>query len=266
MSPPRATKPATPESLASPSLLRSGPVSGHGSSGLHKRGCGRSSPTGRGGKSDAGSSHPCPRLKTSRWRARWGQRKRQGGKPRPCKNIALSDETRGDTRPGPALPPARPRSGRRRQPEQLSGVVATETAEVNLIESERLERGHRIVDSEPERIVAAQHHPLRAEGLKGEAQHLRRVGQRVDPHATYIAAGRLGDGRACRVGDLPALVEPRQDVREGATAVGEAPANTWPAAEHAAEDHASHAERGLEGKPGNLGQVVLPEARVTQDR
>src|SRR5215472_17969521 len=95
------------------------------------------------------------------------------------------------------------------QPEELSGVVVTEAPEGDVIEGERIERGHRVVDSQPERIVAAQHHALRAEGLDSEAQHLRRVGQRVDPHAAYIATGRLGDGRACRVGDLPALVEPR---------------------------------------------------------
>src|SRR5215472_17977499 len=136
----------------------------------------------------------------------------------------------------------------RGQPEELSGVIVTEAAEGDLIEGERIERRHRVVDSQPERIVAAQHHALRAEGLEGEAQHVRRVGQRVDPHAAYIATGRLGNGRACHVGDLPALVEPWQDVWEGATAVGEAPANAWPAVEHAAEDHASHAERGLEGK------------------
>src|SRR5262245_33588716 len=140
---------------------------------------------------------------------------------------------------------ARPGSGVWWQPEELSGVVVTETAEGDRIERERIERGHRIVDSQPERVVAAQHHALRAEGLEGEAQHLRRVGQGVDPHTAYIATGRLEDGRACRVGDLPALVEPRQDVWEGATAVGEAPANAWPAVEHAAEDHASYAERGL---------------------
>src|SRR5262250_588797 len=159
----------------------------------------------------------------------------------------------------------RVQSGMRRQPEELAGVVVTKTSESDRIETERIQLGHRIVDAKPERIVATEYDALGAEGLQGEAQHARRMGQRVDPHAMRVAAGRLGNGGVRRVGDVPALVEAWQDIREGATTVREAPANGRPAIEYAPEDHAGHGKRRLEREAGDLGQVVAAEARVTEN-
>src|SRR5262245_36955770 len=150
--------------------------------------------------------------------------------------------------------------------EEAERVVAEETTAEIRREVGGLERGDGVVGSQAERVVAAEDDAVAAEGFEDQCQPARRVCERVDPDTARAFARGAGDGRPRLVHHAPSVIEAGRNLRKGATAVREAPADARPSLEDAAEDQSRHAERRLQREADHLGQVLDLDAVLSRDR